>query len=183
MGVSYWPKIVGRKFLKGRRHIWGKCIFWPQFLLAPGPRINSVQHEFPKFNLIWNSLLLTLLKCLHCWKQSWQCSTVDTAVTATTAHSAHPCYWSIKWCGTGRGRSRFDTTGTMIFADCPLCEKNIERNCAPWNFFIACVPFQKFYHCSSLAICVERKGKMAIRLYGPWSKNRWVDWGGFLFDC
>ena len=108
---------------------------------------------------------------------------LDTAFTATTAHSTHSRYWSIKLCGTGRGRSRFDTTGTMIFADCPLCEKNIERNCAPWNFFIACVPFQKFYHCSSLAICVERKGKMAIRLYGPWSKNRWVDWGGFLFDC
>ena len=76
MGGSYWPKIVGRKFLKGRRHIWAKCIFWPQFLLAPGPRINSVQHELPKFNLIWNSLLLTLLKCLHCLKQSLQCSTL-----------------------------------------------------------------------------------------------------------
>ena len=57
------------------------------------------------------------------------------------------------------------------FCRLPPLWKNIERNCAPWNFFIACVPFQKFYHCSSLAICVERKGKMAIRLYGPWSRR------------
>ena len=144
MGGSYWPKIVGRKFLKGRRQIWGKCIFWPQFLLAAGPRINSVQHEFPKFNLIWNSLLLTLSKCLHCLKQSLQCSTLLSLLPPLILLIPVTAYWSIKWCGTGRGRYRFDTTGTMIFADCPLCEKILKEIVPPETFLLPAHRFKNF---------------------------------------
>ena len=37
--------------------IWGKCIFWHHYLLAPGPRINSVQYEFWFFLFLWSILL------------------------------------------------------------------------------------------------------------------------------
>ena len=33
-----------------RRHIWEKYIFWHQSLLAPGPRINFMQYDFPKID-------------------------------------------------------------------------------------------------------------------------------------
>ena len=62
---------------------------------------------------------------------------LDIALTATTAHSAHSRYWSIKWCGIGRGRYRFDTTGTMIFADCPLCEKILKEIVPPQTFLLS----------------------------------------------
>ena len=67
---------------------------------------------------------------------------LDTAFTATTAHSAHSRYWSIKLCGTGRGRSRFDTTGTMIFADCPLCEKTLKEIVPPETFLLPVYRFK-----------------------------------------
>ena len=51
---------------------------------------------------------------------------------------------TIKWCGTGRGRYRFDTTGTMIFADCPLCEKILKEIVPPETFLLPVHRFKNF---------------------------------------
>ena len=43
-----------------------KRIFWHKFVFAPGPRINFVQHEFPKKVFLRNTLMVTGVVCMAC---------------------------------------------------------------------------------------------------------------------
>ena len=51
---------------KGRKYMLEKRIFWHKFVFAPGPRINFVQHEFPKKVFLRNTLMVTGVVCMAC---------------------------------------------------------------------------------------------------------------------
>ena len=58
-GNAFFPNMPPSLELDLPLNIWGKCIFWHQFLLIWGPRINFVQYECPKKMFLWNTLQCT----------------------------------------------------------------------------------------------------------------------------